>query len=1024
MLAAMRAVPCCVAPLTGERHWPPVSEMTVSSQSAQWDSDTRRAIYHNVTVSWSSDALSTAPRSSVFSRCALLRRRSSLFRCVFPSTITASLLRRPQACCAAQCEPPSSSLIRVLLLVVSCLSMSSVDLTGFGRRLLAELRVRRSLNDTLFRHLCRSLLPAAVQARHHADEPILDVADDKDAADGRLLELYTGMLLRCQGHTVTSVGGAKNDGGVDVMVQAAAPGSGSALANESGSVLVQCKQYRDTPVNVDVLVQLLGALDIHDVRHGLLVTSSEVTEGVSKLERQLDRRHKRWQSGGHCTSCGKSQRPLRVQVWDRNRLIALLDQHEAAFVQLRDHSIQQLISDKQLMRTVRQRRGPDYCVRHAICDPHTFPHNECTFGCRPLDQPLHTAASAPPTARKGRGGIRTVRKRHGLHIVQQRDRADRSSQSPLIVTPAREAMTAEIESIHSPQLCTPPRPIHNISASQPCSTHLSSPSSPTLHTQQYTPPSSVAEASELVERLSMSDEVMRPIERSEAEQSEGADHKTVWLPLWETAEVDDTDEDGCESGDDFYDTPDELDSGRDTDAAGADDDGHSMATPIGDKVGLQTLPYMAVTPPRPVFHTHAIASAEQRCTGDVTISGDQHGDRLTTDADATRALNMPSAVCVGETGEMYAAGCDEDDGTPLETLSDDEGTHTQSMAEAESVSSHSNLPTPKTPTSAVRSPARTNPSAFQRLDRMPHRGRRPLATRSVVSCAVMTGEQERRIAQRINDERDMAMDEIDSMLQLILTRPAPHHHIRLPATHTATPNTRPQPPERRRSVSEKRSEAVPDEVDNDHVEREVQLVVTTASDEQEDEEEMDGLSSEEEADADLCSPPRPTLPPPKSPLTRQPTSPPKPIHPTAKHISPSRGHSRHQPTLVRPKRTPGAPRPSPTRSSRADNVPYTDREVRELILLYRKYGGDARRFVNILGDPSCHWLNTDRPGGRNNISLKDKWRNLTALSYTRCDVLSAVCSRIEREARLQRLEKGVMEGKLATKRRADISAVS
>ncbi|MCJ1297122.1 hypothetical protein MMC34_008691, partial [Xylographa carneopallida] len=296
--------------------------------------------------------------------------------------------------------------------------MSDAATPSFGSRLLDELRVRRSLNSSLFRHLCRSLLPAAQQQRQNMFDPIVDMVDDKDAADGRLLELYTGMLLHCQGHTVRSVGGARNDGGVDVLVDSAAPGSGSAVSSEGGAVMVQCKQYRDTPVNVDVLVQLLGGMNVRDVQHGLLVTNSEVTEGVRQLERYLQRRQQKCRSNGDaCSSCGAAARPVRAQVWDRSRLIALLDQHAAGFIRLRDDCIQRLLDDGQLMHAIRQRRGTGYCIRHAICDPLTFPHAECVFGCRPMR--VDVAASTPSAADarpRRRAGVRSRRIDRGFHF--------------------------------------------------------------------------------------------------------------------------------------------------------------------------------------------------------------------------------------------------------------------------------------------------------------------------------------------------------------------------------------------------------------------------------------------------------------------------------------------------------------------------------------------------------------------------------------------------------------------------------
>jgi len=284
----------------------------------------------------------------------------------------------------------------------------------------------------------------------------------------------------------------------------------------------------------------------------------------------------------------------------------------------------------------------------------------------------------------------------------------------------------------------------------------------------------------------------------------------------------------------------------------------------------------------------------------------------------------------------------------------------------------------------------------------------------------MTGEQERKIAARISDVRGMEVDEIDAMLQIILTRPAPHHHIQLPTTNGAESCTPPQPTHQAKQAGGGYRDEAADQREKENIGGgELDAVVTTASDEQEEEEEeMDSLSSDEEDASDHCSVASPRVP--LSPLTCQSHLPPTPIRPPppATQPSPARTPSRSAHILMRPKRTPRLPQPSSTQPSRVDKVPYTDREVREFILLYRKYGGGARRFVNILHDPACHWLHSEKRGGRDNVSLKDKWRNLISMSAGKCDVLTAMCVRIEREARQQRLRAGVKEGKMARRPRA------
>ena len=973
------------------------------------------------------------------------------------------------------------------------LRMSAVSLTGFGSRLLAELRVRRSLNDTLFRRLCRSLLPVALQARHDEDEPILDMADDKDAADGRLLELYTGILLQCQGHTVSSVGGAKGDGGVDVMVQSAMAGSGSAVTSESGPVIVQCKQYRDTPVNVDVLVQLLGAMDVQGVRHGLLVTSSEVTEGVSQLERHLEQRFSRWQRNGRCKSCGDQQRPLRAQVWDRHKLVALFDQHAAAFVQLRESLIQRLLNDTQLMRIVRQRRGTDYCVRHAICDPHTFPHNECSFGCRPIDPPVVAVAACAAAAspRKALDKSRPLRRKHAYQFLLPKWPTRQTATEPM-AQPSQTEPATDVALMHASKTTSSPFLASTQQAALPPhagSVHASTLTARTLPSPQRTV------------QLVVHSEPIKDVadeQREEAqrwEQSDDSDETDEDLSCWGTKH-------DSEDGRDGYYTPSEADSDTEADNQPKRRSGEEQAnthnnsehgvssqgTALKDAVAVDqeqspdvsttsvasTQPRSAPLPAGSRLHDPFTQLSERRQSPDGRCITDR---RRSTSGNSARTQYTPprrrsnsgsgrsafrslvhstptgqrisrqlilsspkgvdgatggalsaveeraaavdsgatSTICEGENGELFlAAPWDDCDETALESVSDDEVTIGR--------------PSPVAPPPHCSSPLQYDMAAHSvhYADRSVTASPRPIRTarptrsisapRIAASRPVMTGEQERQIAERIDDERCMEMDEIDSMLQLILTRPAPYHHIQLPAVRAAAANMQPQPQPQPPLHVHERSEGEVQSDDLDDEEGEADPIATTASEEQEEEEEqeeaMDALSSDDEAGADQ-HPISTTIQTIKHPSHLPPT----PTRPLIHYTSPPRSLARDRPIIMRPKRTPRLAKPSVAQPCKEDKVPFTDREVRELILLYRQYGGDARRFASILDDPTCQWLHTDKPGGRNNVGLKDKWRNLTGLSTTKCDVLTVMCSRIEREAKQQRLEKGIKEGKLATKRR-------
>ena len=948
--------------------------------------------------------------------------------------------------------------------------MSAVDLHDFGSRLLAELRTRRSLNDTLFRHLCRSLLPTAVQVRHNANDPILDMADDKDAPDGRLLELYTAILLQCQGHAVISAGGAKNDGGVDVMVRSAAAGSGSAVRSEGGAVMVQCKQYRDSPVNVDVLVQLLGAMNIRTVQHGLLVTSSEVTDGVKQLERHLDRRYEQWErKGSCCSSCGNQQRPLRAQVWDRNTLVALLDQHAAAFVELRERLVQRLLDDQQLMRLIRLKRGADYCVRHAIHDPHTFPHDECRFGCRPFAEEVDASASLAAGGRQKMNRVRSLYKKAGYNFPSQRRLNEYSEEQPTS-PPALAATTS------SPQTSTTPLPMSLVrdGATLPLApaadvdewfervTLTDDHAAPhgalrTPRPDRFSSTSEPQPSSSNVGRAgdTPTSVMVQPREvSSEQAEEANAENEAVLLLSEETDSGEDSDDRlsqdsarECGAEEDEYETPDEAESDPDT-------KNQTLHLSTGDDTDCQATPRSTLPTSSASLPTTAVSLAFQHATPTSRRDSNQHrsplqelhmqnpgqptpdrqrdnsSHRPQLESSSTKSLPQSDAVlaiCDGENGEMFiAGGLDENDETPLEMLSDDE-VAVNSPPSAAASSHHSALPALLTPANSLDKPARPAYTAPPRPAPTPRRQRHVTAPATVPPpTPVMTGEEERRIAARIDDERAMEADEIEPMLQLILTRPAPHHHIHRPSSKpilVPLPSPQPQPRRQRNKQADMTVEAKVEAANDEEEESELKrkAAATTVNEEQEEEqdelEEMDRLSSDDEAEASCRS--SATFPITIPPIKQLSDPLQTPTHLSINHPT-SPPHTLIRPAAIkmRPIRTPR--NTHSTARSADDKVFYTDREVRELILLYRKHGGHGRRFVSILNDPACHWLHVDKAGGgRDNVGLKDKWRNLTTVrgGGGKCDVLTAMCCRIEREAREQRVARGIKEGKQAMKRK-------
>ena len=115
------------------------------------------------------------------------------------------------------------------------------------------------------------------------DELTMDVGLSKQelttllkSIDWFQFEKLVGLLYEEAGYSVERVGGAKADGGVDLIV--------SKPPNECG--IVQCKHWRNWKVPVKDIRELVGAMSSFGVDQGVCVTLRGYTEDASSLAKQ------------------------------------------------------------------------------------------------------------------------------------------------------------------------------------------------------------------------------------------------------------------------------------------------------------------------------------------------------------------------------------------------------------------------------------------------------------------------------------------------------------------------------------------------------------------------------------------------------------------------------------------------------------------------------------------------------------------------------------------------------------------
>ena len=229
-----------------------------------------------------------------------------------------------------------------------------------GRLLLQEIRALCSLNAILFDHLRASLVPGGVACALPRNTHVQ--AGKQAQSDGRVLELYMGMLFHCMGFTVLSCGGGPADGGVDVKVE-----------DSKGDVIaIQCKQYSRAVVGYNVGLQLIGAMYTTGASVGVLITPSTASQDVKTLARSMQ---------------DVREGELQLHLWEGEQLVRLLGRWSADILDTRAALMEDVLGDVGLCDRIMasQRRG--YCIRHAICLPRG--DGECDKNCSSVSQPVH-----------------------------------------------------------------------------------------------------------------------------------------------------------------------------------------------------------------------------------------------------------------------------------------------------------------------------------------------------------------------------------------------------------------------------------------------------------------------------------------------------------------------------------------------------------------------------------------------------------------------------------------------------------
>jgi restriction system protein len=90
-------------------------------------------------------------------------------------------------------------------------------------------------------------------------------------------EMLVGEAFRLQGYTVTELGGAQADGGVDLV-----------LRKGTETFLVQCKQWKAYKVGVEVVRELYGVMASRGAAGGFVITSGTFTADAQAFVKGLN----------------------------------------------------------------------------------------------------------------------------------------------------------------------------------------------------------------------------------------------------------------------------------------------------------------------------------------------------------------------------------------------------------------------------------------------------------------------------------------------------------------------------------------------------------------------------------------------------------------------------------------------------------------------------------------------------------------------------------------------------------------
>ncbi len=133
--------------------------------------------------------------------------------------------------------------------------------------------------------------------KHDAPSTTPEILQQLRSIDWFQFEMLVGLLYRKQGYTVTRRGGARPDGGIDLVVE-----------KDGQRSAIQCKQWKTWNVGVKAVREFLGALTDAGIQKGIFITLC----GYTGEAKQLAEKH-------------------GIEILNEDRLARLLDTHDARF---------------------------------------------------------------------------------------------------------------------------------------------------------------------------------------------------------------------------------------------------------------------------------------------------------------------------------------------------------------------------------------------------------------------------------------------------------------------------------------------------------------------------------------------------------------------------------------------------------------------------------------------------------------------------------------------------------------------